>query len=199
MTTVEKGPMVIPADWVPGPQQGHWTYDHYATLPDDGQRYEIVNGVLLMTPSPSGSHQRVAGRLFYYLLDHVEFAGLGRVYQAPFDVELAPDTVVQPDVLVLLNAGLEKYTEKRVIGAPDLVVEVASPGTAAYDRLSKCDAYAQAGVSEYWIANPQRHTVEVLVLEEGIYRTLGTFWGKATLPSRVVPGIAEVHVEQFFA
>jgi Uma2 family endonuclease len=195
MTTVQKEaiPMVIPADLVPEPRQGNWTYDHYATLPEDGKRYEIMDGVLLMAPSPTGSHQMVAGRFFYYLLNHVDFAGLGRVYQAPFDVELAPD------VLVLLNAGLEKYTEKRIIGAPDLLVEVGSPGTAAYDRLSKSDAYAQAGVSEYWIANPERRTVEVLVLEKDNYRSLGIFWGKTSLPSHVVPGIADIHVEQFFS
>ena len=118
---------------------------------------------------------------------------------APFDVELAQDTVFQPDVLVVLNAGLEKVTEDGVIGAPDLVVEVASPGTAPYDRLSKYEKYARAGVPEYWIVNPEKRSIEVLVLEgSSTYHSLGVFQGQVTLPSQIVPGLL-VRVEQFFA
>ncbi len=190
--------MVTSADHVPGPGQGRWTYEDYAALPDDGQRYEIVDGVLFMTPSPSEWHQTAVGRFFRYLATHIEDTGYGRVYMAPFDVELAHDVVVQPDVLVILNDSRNKITPSRIIGAPDLVVEVASPGTAGYDRRKKQDAYARAGVPEYWIAEPLTGTVEVLVLETGEYRSLGVFEGKATLPSRVIPELP-VQVEQFFA
>jgi len=151
-----------------------------------------------MTPSPTGSHQAAAIRITLHLFTHIESTGLGRVFIAPFDVELAPDVVVQPDVLVLLNAGLDKYTEQRIIGAPDLVVEIASPSTTTYDRHNKYIAYAQAGVPEYWIADPVARTVEVLVLEYGTYRSLDVFQGKAILPSRVLSRF-RVHVEQFFA
>ena len=199
MTIIDRFSVVMPADNIPGTRQGQWTYKDYAALPDNGQRYEIVNGVLLMAPAPSGSHQKAAGKIFYYLLTYVEFAGWGQVFQAPFDVELLPDMVVQPDVLVLLNTGLDKYVESRIIGAPDLVVEVVSPGTAAYDRLSKYDAYAHAGVPEYWIANPLKRTVEVLVLKNGRYNSLGVFEGSNSLPSKIVPGISVVRVEQFFS
>src|SRR5258708_7351587 len=191
-------PMVTAADDVPGPGQGRWTYKDYAALPDDGRRYEIVDGVLYMAPSPNEWHQTTAGRLFRYLATQIEDAGLGRVYIAPFDVELTPDTVVQPDVLVILNANHDKITLSRIIGAPDLVVEVSSPGTVGYDRDKKQSAYARAGVQEYWIADPWSRTVEVFVLEAGAYRSLGVFEGKATLPSQVGPGFS-VHVEQFFA
>jgi len=189
--------MVTAADNVPGPGQGRWTYKDYAALPDDGRRYEIVDGVLYMAPSPNEWHQTTAGRLFRYLATQIEDAGLGRVYVAPFDVELTPDTVVQPDVLVILNANHDKITLSRIIGAPDLVIEVSSPGTVGYDRDKKQSAYARAGVQEYWIADPWSRTVEVFVLEAGAYRSLGVFEGKATLPSQVVPGFS-VHVEQFF-
>jgi len=145
--------MVTAADNVPGPDQGRWTYQDYAALPDDGQRYEIVDGVLFMTPSPSRWHQKAVLHLAHHLLNHVESAGLGEVYAAPFDVELAPNIVVQPDVLVVLNAGLKKITGSRIIGAPDLVVEVSSPGTVGYDRDKKQGAYDRAGVPEYWIAD----------------------------------------------
>ena len=191
-------PMVTAADDVPGPGQGRWTYKDYAALPDDGRRYEIVDGVLYMAPSPNEWHQTTAGRLFRYLATQIEDASLGRVYIAPFDVELTPDTVVQPDVLVILNANHDKITLSRIIGAPDLVIEVSSPGTVGYDRDKKQSAYARAGVQEYWIADPWSRTVEVFVLEAGAYRSLGVFEGKATLPSQVVAGFS-VHVEQFFA
>lgn len=192
-------PTVNPADSVPGPRQGQWNYAAYAALPDDGKRYEIVSGVLFLSPSPSIPHQRVVGRFFRYLSHYVEDAGLGIVLEAPTDVELSPKNVFQPDVFVILNAGLKKVKESHVVGAPDLVVEVASPSTAIDDRNRKYHIYAQAGIPEYWIADPATKTVEVLILEGGEYQSLGIFRGKATIPSKVVPTMAEVRVELFFA
>ena len=196
-TTSDKLPMIILADEVPGPKQGHWTYSDYAAL-NDGQRYEIVNGVLLMTPAPSWPHQEIVGEFFAYLRTHIRTAGLGGVFTAPIDVELSPKDVFQPDVVVLLKASREKLKERHIVGAPDLVVEVASPSTAIIDRLNKYDAYARAGVPEYWIANPQTRSVEVMVLDNGEYHSSGVYRGQDMLPSRVVPGLP-VHVEQFFA
>lgn len=190
-------PMVTPANDVPGPEQGHWTYEDYATIPDDGRRYEILGGVLYMSPSPSERHQSLGNLIAYYLTTHVQLAGLGRVYSAPLDVELTPGDVVQPDVLVILNANREKITPSRIIGAPDLVVEILSPGSIAQDYREKFDSYARAGVPEYWIANPSVRTIEVFVLENNWYRSLGVFEGLAKLPSRVVPEFP-VQVKQFF-
>jgi Uma2 family endonuclease len=198
MTTAEKPITVMPADWVPGPEQGSWTYDDYAALPDDEQRYEIVNGVLVMAPAPNGPHQDAVLRFAHYLLVNVEFAGLGKVRVAPFDVELSPKDVFQPDVFVVLNAHLDRMLEKKVVGAPDLVVEVASPSTALYDRITKYEKYARAGIQEFWIASTDARTIQLLVLESGEYRSLGVFRGQQTLPSRIVPGLS-VYVEQFFA
>jgi Uma2 family endonuclease len=145
---------------------------------------------------------------------YVQFPGRGRVFAAPCDVQLAEDRVVQPDVLVVLNERRDIITPERIVGAPDLVVEIASQRTASYDRSEKQQGYAQAGVPEYWIADPHAHTVEVLVLDvasgknrdgnrerdEGatIYHSLGVFRGNETLPSRVVPDFP-VCVEQFFS
>ncbi len=190
-------PMVAPADNVAGPPQGHWTYPDYAALPDDGKRYEVIEGVLYMAPSASEPHQASNTRFIYYLFQQIEFAGLGRVYSPPFDVELLPKFIVQPDAIVVLNEHLDRITPNRIVGAPDLVVEIASPGTAGYDRRKKQDAYALAGVPEYWIAEPASRTVEVLILEEGQYRSLGVFTGQATLPSSIIKDFA-VKVEQFF-
>jgi len=197
MTTTEKLPMVTPADWVAGPGQGQWTYTDYAALPEDGRRYEILNGVLYMTPSPSWSHQEVVGAFYRYLYTYVTSTGLGGVFVAPIDVELAPEDVFQPDVVVLLKASREKLMGRHIVGAPDLVVEVVSPGSATMDRHDKYVVYAQAGISEYWIAEPGTQTVEVLVLKGQRYHSQGVFQEKATLPSQILPGF-EVQVEQFF-
>jgi Uma2 family endonuclease len=195
--TKEELSVVTPADWVPGPPQGSWTYEDYAALPDDGRRYEIVNGVLVMAPAPTPEHQDIVGEIYVALRAYVKLAGLGRVFMGPLDVQLSPENTFQPDLVVLLNAHLERVAEKKISGAPDLAIEIASPSTAAYDRLTKYEKYAQAGITEYWIAKPVTRTVEVLVLERGEYRSLGVFSGQQTLPSRVVPGLP-VMVEQFF-
>jgi Uma2 family endonuclease len=189
-------PVVTVAVPIVGPPQGRWTYADYAALPDDGNRYEIIAGVLYMTPAPGTGHQSVSARLVTFLVTHVEFAGLGRVFAAPVDVELAPDTVVQPDIVVILSANLDRITPSRIIGAPDLVVEILSPGTAGYDRREKQDAYARAGVGEYWIVDPGAQTVELLTLDQGGYRSHGVFRGQARLPSSVVT--LPVPIERFF-
>ena len=189
-------PVVTVAVPIVGPPQGRWTYADYAALPDDGNRYEIIAGVLYTTPAPGAGHQSVSARLVTFLVTHVEFAGLGRVFAAPVDVELAPDTVVQPDIVVILSANLDRITPSRIIGAPDLVVEILSPGTAGYDRREKQDAYARAGVGEYWIVDPGAQTVELLTLEQGGYRSHGVFRGQARLPSSAVT--LPVPIERFF-
>lgn len=96
----------------------------------------------------------------------------------------------------MVLSGSTTIIPSRIIGAPDLVVESGSPSTAGYDRREKQDAYARAGVAEFWVADPNAQTIELLVLDGGAYRSLGLFQGKATLPSRVAT--LPVHVEQFF-
>src|SRR6266566_8359648 len=197
ITPKEELSVVTPADWVPGPAQGSWTYDAYAALPDDGQHYEIVNGVLLMTPAPTPEHQDIVGEIYVCLRTHVKLAGLGRVFMGPIDVVLGPKNVFQPDVLVVLNAHLDRIQAKKIAGAPDLVVEVASQSTAAIDRVTKFDVYARAGVAEYWMVKPETHEVEVFALEDREYRSLGKFSGQQTLSTHIVPGLL-IRVEQFF-
>ncbi len=198
MTTFNQPVTFIPADHVPGPKQGEWTYNHYAALPEDGQRYEIIDGVLLMAPpSPTGWHQAALVRLIHYLFTYVEMPQLGQVFAAPFDVELGPLIVVQPDVLVLLEENKYKFTPSRIIGGPDLVIEIVSPSTATYDRFIKRSAYARAGVKEYWIVEPTAQTIELLSLEGDAYKSLGIFSGVQTLPSQVVPNFP-VAVKQVF-
>jgi len=197
ITPKEELSFVTPADWVPGPPQGSWNYEDYAALPDDGHRYEIVNGVLVMAPAATPEHQDIVGEIYACLRTRVKLAGLGRVFMGPIDVVLGPKNVFQPDVLVVLNAHLDRIQAKKMVGAPDLVVEVVSPGSGVMDRIAKYAVYARAGIPEYWFVKPDDQAIEVFVLEAGEYHSLGVFRGQDALPSRVVPGLP-VHVEQFF-
>ncbi len=120
-----------------------------------------------MAPRPTDVHQFANNRLQTYLTMHVEFAGMGRVIGPPFDLIFGPGDTVQPDVMVMLQEHLDRITRKGISGAPDLVVEIASPSTATFDRGDKLHAYERAGVPEYWIADPYAHTVEVLALTGG--------------------------------
>jgi Uma2 family endonuclease len=194
----ERPETVMRADHVPGPQQGEWTYSHYLAIPDDGQRYEIIDGVLYMAPSPNEFHQNEAARIIIYLGIHIELPDLGRILPAPFDIKLSFKTVVQPDVVVFLykNGEVEELS-KLVKNIPDLVVEIASPGTTKHDRQRKFHAYEQAGIREYWIVEPKQQSVEVYLLDAGTYCKIGVFSGKQTVVSQVVPDFP-VAVEQFF-
>ena len=197
--TSHKFDAVIPANDVPGPRQGEWTYSYYATLPDDEYRYEIVDGVLYMSPAPNLWHQEIVAALISYLRPLVNNTGLGRVFVAPTDVVLSPKTVVQPDITILLKAQFHKMGGMRIVGAPDLVIEVASPKTATYDRHEKYDAYLRAGVTEYWIVDPNAHTIEVRILKENTYQLLGLFEKQDALQSIVVPMVKTIWAEQIFA
>ena len=179
---------IMLADYVPGPQQGQWTYSYYAALPDAGKRYEIIDGVLYMiSPSPDELHQKASMRIAYYLFSYIELMGKGRIYTAPFDVELSLNVVVQPDILAVLSENQNNIVHTHIIGAPDLIVEILSPGTASYDRSIKYATYARTGVKEYWIADPYQHSVEVSVLEKATYFSIGVFREQETIKSRIVP------------
>lgn len=189
--------VVTPADWVPGPRQGFWTYETYAALPDDGHRYEVVQGVLMMSPAPEPAHQGVIGLIYRHLSECIFSTRQGLVFTGPLDVVFSAQMTVQPDVLVLLKEHLGRVQKTRIIGVPDLAVEVISPSSVTYDRLVKYSIYERAGVPEYWLVNLEEQTIEVFALEEGGFRSLGVFQGEQTLPSRIVPEIG-VPVGQFF-
>ncbi len=106
--------------------------------------------------------------------------------------------VVQPDVLVVLEHGQATITPSRILGAPDLVIEVVSPTTASYDQHEKRDAYARAGIPEYWLVDSGKQTVEILFLNDGVYQSQGIFSGEQQLTSRFIPTIREIKVATFF-
>ena len=193
-------PTVTSADNVPGPAQGQWTAKDYPNLPDDGQAYEIMNGVLMKLPSPDSLHQQTLHRLSSYVVPHTRTTRLGHAYSDPIYLELAPDVVVRPDLFIDMHADHKQHsreTEKQLIGTPELIIEVTSPGSSRYDWRDKYDAYARAGVWEYWIVHPEAKAVEVLVLENGEFRSSGVFEGQAAIRSRVLR-LFDLPAENFF-
>lgn len=188
---------IVPANWVPGPRQGDWTYEAYAALPDDGLRYEVVQGVLVMTPAPEPEHQRINKKIAFCLYQEIDAKGKGEVFYAPIDVELSKQNVFQPDVLVILSEHLARIHKKRIVGAPDLAVEIVSPSSILNDRSIKRMAYEQFGIPEYWLVDPEEKSIEVFVLENGAYVSLGLFVGEQRVISRIVPELT-VSVSHFF-
>ncbi|MFV9505767.1 MAG: Uma2 family endonuclease [Oscillochloridaceae bacterium umkhey_bin13] len=176
-----------PAQHLPTPPDGCWTLADYADLPADGLRYELINGALRMAPAPNLAHQTSSLRIVHHLYTLIEITGLGRVFTAPVDVELGPQTIVQPDLVVVLHGGVAQLSEQRIIGPPDLIIEITSPSTASYDRREKRDLYMQVGVREYWIADPASRSIELLCLEGDTYRAEHVYRRRASLPSVVLP------------
>ncbi|NIV03682.1 MAG: Uma2 family endonuclease [Calditrichae bacterium] len=134
-----------------------WTYDDYIRI-DNQNRYEVIEGELVMAPSPLTQHQRVSGKLESLLGNFVEKKKLGEVFDAPFDVIISPHNVFPPDILFLSNENLGILTGKNVQGAPDLIVEILSPGTAVYDMGVNKEVYERAGVKELWVFDPESET-----------------------------------------
>lgn len=158
-------------------------------MPDDGHRYELVDGVLLVSPAPRWQHQRVVGEL--HVLLHQACPPDLEVLLAPFDVVLADDTVLQPDLLV---APRSQFTERGLPGAPLLAVEVLSPSTRRFDLLLKRDRLEVAGVPSYWLVDPDEPSLTALELVDGAYREAAAVRGDASwtavvpFPVTVSPG-----------
>jgi Uma2 family endonuclease len=162
-----------------------WTYDDYRLLPDDGNRYEVIDGDLVVTPVPTTTHQRVSKRIQLALMLQIEERGLGVVYNAPIDVILSATRTVQPDLLVIREARTGIVTERGIEGPPDIIVEILSPSTATVDRNTKSRLYASVGVAEYWIVDPSAHLVEIFELTATGYREFGRFGPGTKIASRL--------------
>ena len=168
--------------------QIQFTYEDYRKLPDD-ERYQLIEGELVREPAPKTYHQRISGKLFYYLYQYVQEHEVGVVYDCPVDVLLSQINVLQPDILFISRTRESIVEEDYVRGAPDLVVEVLSPSTSHRDRGVKMDLYARFGVREYWIVDPEARSMEVLSLTADGYQTFGRFECPSQLVSPLLPGL----------
>jgi Uma2 family endonuclease len=140
------------------------TYDDYRELPNDRNRYEILDGELSVTPAPATKHQIALGNLHRILSTHVFANHIGRLLLAPTDVILAVTTVLQPDLVFVGNDQSQVVTTRGVEGAPTLVVEILSPTTYRTDRVTKAQLYAKYNVPNYWLIDPDQRTLEAYEL-----------------------------------
>lgn len=173
--------------------QAYWTVDQVRALPNDGRRYEVVHGELLVSPGPTLPHQEIAGRLYRRFCDHLDAFGGGHCFIAPTSVRGSTTTEVQPDVLVLrpgarLDAKWAKLTDLL------LAIEVLSPSTSRADRFTKRRLFQEAGVPTYWIVDQSAGFVEVWTPEAEtpeLVRTALTWRTSESAPPLTIP-IAEL-------
>ncbi len=164
-----------------------YTYEDYLKL-DDNNRYELINGELIMAPSPISNHQKIVGDIFFKL-KQLEQTNKGQVYISPLDVVFSDTEVYQPDVLFILNENSDIIRE-RIFGVPDLVIEVTSPSTEQIDRQVKYSAYEHHGVKEYWIVDEKNGTVEVFALQNNEFARIVYAKGDETASSKLIDGFS---------
>ena len=165
------------------------TYDDYLKTPDD-ERWELLRGELIMVPGPNTAHQRITLNLVRFLSAFVEENALGEVFISPYDVVLSRNNVLQPDLLFVSRDQQSIITEANIQGAPALVVEVISPSTASKDRELKRRIYAEHGVGEYWLVDPDSRTISVMSLQDKDFREVGNYGVGEVLSSPTLEGLA---------
>ena len=171
----------------------HHTYGEYLRWPDE-VRYELIDGVAYLKETPTLDHQEIVGEIYYQLANNLQGKSC-RAFISPLDVRFPKageadeqvDTVLQPDVLVVCDPS--KLDRRGVRGAPDLVVEVLSPGTSSHDHVRKRRVYERAGVAEYWLVHPIDRMVTVYRLVNGEYGKPDVFELVDATPVGVLPEV----------
>lgn len=175
--------MAISAESVPR----RYTYPDLAAFPNDNFRREIIDGELIVSPSPITRHQVAAGNLHFRLRLYADKVG-GQAFFAPYDVYFGKDNVVEPDLLFIRADHLERIGVKYLEGAPDLVVEISSPSTRRVELVRKRELYERFGVTEYWFVDLEAERVEIYLLTERAYAAPQLLYPGETLQSSALPG-----------
>lgn len=174
------------------------TVDQLEALPDDSNRYELIDGELLVSKAPGINHQRPLGRLFYLLTSYLVSNPIGELIFGP-GVVFDDYNGVIPDMVFVSSERQNIITERGLIDAPDLVVEVVSPGekNSERDRHLKRQLYSRRGVREYWVVDPQLRTIEIYSLQENVLVLEATLRGSDALTSILLPGFVSAVSEIF--
>lgn len=165
-----------------------YTYEDYLKTPDD-ERYELIEGDMIMTPSPVTKHQRISRKIEFILEKFVTENNLGEVFDAPCDVYLDEKNVVQPDILFISKDRLDIIGEKNIQGAPDMTIEILSETTAHRDLVKKKRLYAKFGVKEYWIIDPEERIAEIYTLRGDTFFLTNSLSVNDTLESPLLLGL----------
>ena len=173
------------------------TYDDYCAAPAEN-RYELLDGELIMVAAPNIKHGSVRSLLGHHLSNFIIDHGLGKLFYAPCDVMLSESDVVQPDLLFVSRKREHLLRDgQKVQGAPDLVIEILSPSTADRDRGKKLALYGRHGVTEYWLVDPIAETISIHRQQAGELARTDTFGRNHTLRSPLLAGL-ELHLSDVF-
>lgn len=164
-----------------------WTYEDLLALPEDGKRYEIIEGELFELTGPKFAHGVAVMNLILLLGPLVRSCG-GIILTAAIDVFFRGAEPVQPDIVILLPGSAAKPTDRGIEGSPDIVIEILSPSNRVHDLLTKRALYERAGIREYWIGDPDARTLEVAAFANG-RSTSRTFTGDETVVSSLLPDV----------
>lgn len=180
--------------------QANWNRARWEQLPADGNRYEVIDGVLYMSTAPSAFHQWIIRQIFLVLHGQIDAPGVGTTLWSPIGVFMPGCDPVQPDLFVVRTEDLGIFRERRVFGVPALLVEVLSPSNPEQDLEVKRDAYARAGVPEYWVVRPAERDVLIFSqpdMQLGVYTRIDPVAPDGELVSPTLP--VRVAVAHFFA
>lgn len=172
------------------------TYDDLAAMPDDGKRYELINGEIFELTGPTPKHQRAAFALATSLRAFVQPRQLGEVFVAPLDVSFSVHNTVQPDIIFVSQERRSIIKSQKIEGVPDLLMEVLSPSNVMHDVVRKAATYATFGVPEYWLVDPENKTIVPQNLILGLYVPINSIDG--IVRSIIVRGF-EVNPADIFA
>ena len=172
------------------------TYEDYAAMPE-GDRYELIDGVLIVVASPNREHQSIQFELSLVVGNLVKAEDLGWVFNPPFDVLFSRTEVVQPDLIFVSKEREDIITDANIRGAPDLVVEILSPSSTRRDWRDKFDMYERHGVREYWLIDPDRRMAWLFTTEDGAFIEAGRYSAEDALASSVLGG-ASIDLSEVF-
>lgn len=182
---------------MPTAQTEQFTVADYRAMAEGPPYFQLIEGELIMAPSPSSFHQEIAANILLLLAGHVRKHSLGKVCIAPLDVYLSENSVVQPDVFFLATQSLPLLQPDGVHGAPDLVVEIVSPSSAALDKKRKRVIYAQCGVKELWLVDPVLEQIHRYDFATDVAKPVRIVDSEETFVTPLLPGLVVNAVEVF--
>lgn len=179
-------------------EAGLRTVADYMQMPDDGPRYELIEGELLMAPAPNRYHQTISFNLTLILGNYVRKNRLGNIYVAPFDIIFDEHNVLQPDIIYFSRSRASALTKAGASGAPDMAIEIVSPGAEKRDRVLKRKIFARSGVEELWLILPERRRIEIYRLAEDREHPVETISQTGQFTSPMFPGLTITAADVFF-
>jgi len=174
-----------------------FTAEDYRAMPNDGRRYQLVDGELHMAPAPNSYHQEIVWNLSRILGRYIDAHPVGRIYPAPYDVYLSEGDVLQPDLLFLASLRQNLRQEDGLHGAPDLVIEVLSVSTSQLDKKKKRAIYARTGVKEMWLVDPILQQIHLYDFARDPAKAIRLVEDDETFESELLPGLTVSAAEVF--